>query len=121
MQIKDDKGRIGTVTEERAYGVFAKPIGVEYKEQYGGMMVLTATFWTFAPDGTLRGIWFDDPLHTEDHTAQFVNKADARKAIDNLRQHAAQVLGASKAGNAKAAAASRENGKLGGRPRKVNA
>ena len=68
MQIIDENGRIGDVTEERERGVFAKPEGIDYLLRdiamvtgVPGATLITATFWHKGDDGTYRGLWFDSP------------------------------------------------------------
>lgn len=71
MQIKDQNGRVGTVTEDRGDVLFAKPEGIEYvvKDDAGitgvpNAEIITATAWCVQPDGSLVGLWYDSPLHT---------------------------------------------------------
>jgi hypothetical protein len=113
MRIKDQNGRIGTVTSETDGGFFAKPEGVPYKmgdkdgiTGVSNAVLITATHWHRETDGTLTGLWFDSPLHTH-LTATIIPDASdmGRKggAVKSERK----------------AASSRENGRKGGRPRKV--
>jgi hypothetical protein len=62
--IIDSAGRRGIITERRQGGVFARP--TEMPESVGftrGAKLITATFWTEQPDGTLRGLWCDSRPH----------------------------------------------------------
>lgn len=63
----DDTGRLGTITEVRDNGFFARPDDVPYtvsSDNFVGVpgKLITATYWTINPDGTCRGLWFDSPL-----------------------------------------------------------
>jgi hypothetical protein len=141
MRIKDENGRIGIVTSETATGVFAKPENVPYKiDDKDGItgvanaILITATHWSRQPDGTLHGLWFDSPLHTFLTATVVPNASDMSKKWDkenspsglyakltkNAITEAAAMLGR-KGGAVKSkrkAAASRKNGRKGGRPKK---
>ena len=112
MQIIDENGRIGDVTEERENVIFAKPVGIDYLIRdiamitgITGATLITATSWARETDGTYRGLWFDSP-HNGFVTARIYNGP-------------ASELGRIK--SPRKAASSRENGKKGGRPRKLPA
>lgn len=63
MKIIDQNGRIGTVTERREGGCFAKPEGTKHTIGGNGARFITATHWSERPDGSLHGLWYDAKLN----------------------------------------------------------
>lgn len=80
MQIIDENGRIGDVTETREKVIFAKPAGIDYLLRdiamvtgMPGATLITATSWSIEADGSYRGIWFDSPVGSKFLTATTYN------------------------------------------------
>jgi len=80
MQIIDENGRIGDVTETRDKVIFAKPAGIDYLLRdiamatgVPGATLITATSWSKEADGSYRGIWFDSPIGAKFLTATEYN------------------------------------------------
>ena len=68
MQIMDQNGRVGEVTEYREEGavIFARPASDQYIMQHtipgiGRCQVITATAWHRESDGSYTGLWHDSP------------------------------------------------------------
>jgi len=112
MRIKDENGRIGVITGEREGGYFVRPENTKYKIDdntgitgVSNATLITATFWSLRPDGTLHGLWFDSRLG-DFKTAKIILDAS------QMGRKGGSVKSERKTKTA------RENGKLGGRPKK---
>ncbi len=57
--IIDTTGRRGLITEDRGTGFFARPESMGAAVGFASGKLITATFWTRMPDGSLRGLWVD--------------------------------------------------------------
>ena len=105
---RDRYGVITQLTDEG--GFFARPAELPYKADAAGIVsgapsgakIITATHWSPVGDGRWSGIWADAPLNAWTEV-YLVNPVAA--ALGSIR-------------SVKKSAASRRNGKLGGRPRK---
>ena len=85
MQIIDENGRIGDVTEIREKVIFAKPVGIDYLLRDIAMVtgvpeatLITETSWfLIEADGSYLGLWFDSPVGSKFLTATIYNGAAA--------------------------------------------
>jgi hypothetical protein len=84
MEITDNNGRTGIVTDDRGDVLFAVPLGSRgtidgIHPGVGRAKYMTATAWHKQPDGSYRGIWFDDPpMHDRSHVATVTGDAKDR-------------------------------------------
>lgn len=93
MMIRDSKGRVGVVVDEREDCIFALPLGAAatiygVHPGVGRAGYMTATAWRKQPDGSYKGIWFDAPPN-----AASVKATDYGDAVDLLERCGRHLYG----------------------------